>query len=363
MTAFVIDDQEWALMRKVDHLARDLYLSLRRRMDFATGVVGVDGAAVSWWALREDTELEGRPGVRGCKPSEQQLRRRISQLEKVGLVASIGSNLRLKFRLLAARTISLAQKKAGGGSIASGNDVNTSAGNDSETYSQDSSESKADTHPFSGFKSLNPPPTPSGDGEVDPDPLGAVQANNPSDEKPTERQRRVPSEKRQRKAKAEKGELAEGRSAKEIAWEAHLKWPTGIADAQRAYIARSTLGMTKTLAQRVLDEWHGAYEAGVIKAKSPWPYYNRLLLNAKELGDAWEAKYADKIAAARANAIAVAASVAAGEAAHQARVDEDGAALADAVDVASVDAQPAAPGNLTQWKRELDAARERRRQA
>ena len=324
MTAFVIDDQEWALMRKVDHLARDLYLSLRRRMDFATGIVGVDGAAVSWWALREDTELEGRPGVRACKPSEQQLRRRVAQLEKVGLVEPIGNQLRLKFRLLAARKLSRDQKKVGGGSIASESGVNACPDNTSGTYSQGSSESKAGTHPFSGFKSLNPPPTPSGDGEVDPAPLDAGQANNPPDVKPTERQRRAPSERRQRRTKAEKGELAEERSAREIAWETHLKWPTGIEDAQRAYIARSTLGMTEKLAQRVLDEWHGAHKAKVIKGRSPWPYFNTLLRNAKRLGDAWEAKYADQIAEARLNAIAMAASVAAGEAAHQVRVAESG---------------------------------------
>lgn len=114
MTAFVIDDNEWMLMRRVDHLARDLYVALRRRMDFATGIVGDDPAAVSWWALREDTELEGRPGVRGCKPTEQQLRRRVAQLEKVGLVESIGNKLRLKFRLLAARKLSRAQKSRRG---------------------------------------------------------------------------------------------------------------------------------------------------------------------------------------------------------------------------------------------------------
>ncbi|QYY30322.1 hypothetical protein K2O51_23420 [Cupriavidus pinatubonensis] len=334
MTAFVIDDREWVLMRKVDHLARDLYLSLRRRMDFATGIVGDgEGKAVSWWALREDTELEGRPGVRASKPSEQQLRRRVGQLEKVGLVESIGNSLRLKFRLLAARRLSHVSNKAGGGSTGPEDASNANADRALGGYAQSSSEPKADTHQGSGFKTLNPPPTPSGDGEVDPAPLGAGQANNPSDEEPTERQRRAPSERRPRRSRAEKSELAEGRSAEEIAWETHLRWPTGIADAQRAYIARSTIGMTKELAQRVLDEWHGAYEAKVIKAKSPWPYFRGLLQNAKELGDAWEAKYADQIAAARANAIAMAASVAAEEAAHQERMAES---RADAIAVVEV---------------------------
>lgn len=322
MTAFVIDDNEWMLMRRVDHLARDLYVALRRRMDFATGIVGDDPAAVSWWALREDTELEGRPGVRGCKPTEQQLRRRVAQLEKVGLVESIGNKLRLKFRLLAARKLSRAQKKAGGGAIALEVAGNANADKDFEGGAKDGSEPKAGTHPSSGFKSLNPPPTPSGDGPIDPAPLGAGQESNPSDETPTEHKGLSPSEKRQRRSRAEKGELAEGRSARELAWETHLKWPTDIEDRQRAYIARSTLGMTKMLAQRVLDEWHGAHKAKVIRGASPWPYFRTLLRNAKELGDAWEAKFADQIAAARANAIAVAASAAAEEAAHQARLAE-----------------------------------------
>ena len=36
MTTIAISDGEWAAMRKVDHLARDLYVALRRRMDFTT---------------------------------------------------------------------------------------------------------------------------------------------------------------------------------------------------------------------------------------------------------------------------------------------------------------------------------------
>lgn len=325
MTAFVIDDHEWALMRKVDHLGRDLYIALRRRMDFATGIVGGSaGAAVSWYALREDTELEGRPGVRGCKPTEQQLRRRVAQLEKVGLVESIGNKLRLKFRLLAARTLSLAQKKAGGGSNAPQSAGKGKPDKGSGSYSQGSSVLKADTHPYSGFKTLTPPPTPSGDGHIDPAPSG--QEGNPPDEKPSGRARRSSSERRQRGATADKGELAEGRSFRDLAWEERLRWPTGIEDAQRAYIARTLRGMTPEMGQRVLDEWHGAMKAKVIRGHSPWPYFNTLVRNAKELGDAWEAKYADAVAAARATALAVEASNRANDAAFLAKMAAEHAA-------------------------------------
>ncbi|EHP44181.1 hypothetical protein OR16_04357 [Cupriavidus basilensis OR16] len=84
----------------------------------------------------------------------------------------------------------------------------------------------------------------------------------------------------------------------EVTWVAHLDWPTEIADRQRGYIARRTAVLGKTLAQRVLDEWHGATKAGVVR--KPWPYFNELLRKAAAAGEAWVTHYAHHVAQARA---------------------------------------------------------------
>ncbi|XLV72733.1 hypothetical protein ACKZDW_09060 [Ralstonia syzygii subsp. celebesensis] len=112
---FLTSNAEWQALRAVDHLARDLYLALRRCMDFRTGIVGGPHKAISWQALREDCEVPGRPGVRCYRPSEMQLRRRVEQLEKCGLVRRISVGLSLQFRMLMAKTDSSVQKKAEGG--------------------------------------------------------------------------------------------------------------------------------------------------------------------------------------------------------------------------------------------------------
>lgn len=112
--AFVITGDEWQALAAVDHLACRLYLVLRRCMDFRTGVVGGPLKAISWQALREHTEVPGRPGVRYFRPTEQQLRRRVEQLEKCGLLRRISEGLTLKFRMLLARTDSCVPKKPEG---------------------------------------------------------------------------------------------------------------------------------------------------------------------------------------------------------------------------------------------------------
>lgn len=303
-TGFLISDREWEATREVSLLARTLYYAMRRRMDFSSGIVGTAERAVSWWALREDLEVPGRPGVKRYLPSEQQLRRCMVQLVKAGLVESIGDKLRLCFRLLLARTDKFGPKKAEGGAIdekTPGKNRQDKAG---RAFPQGNSVSKAGTHLTSG-KTLKPsPPTPSGlrpagDGSIDPPAPAAQEVGNP-DAKPIERD--APGLSEARREPASGGERpAAGHPDNEvvsaITWEAHLDWPTGITQEQRGYIARSRGTLTKTLLQRVLDEWRGAMQAGIVL--KPWPYFNQLLRNAKAQGDAWKTEYAEAVAQAR----------------------------------------------------------------
>lgn len=303
MTTIAISDGEWAAMRKVDHLARDLYVALRRRMDFTTGIVGGPHAAVSWWALREDTELEGRPGVKACKPTEQQLRRRVGQLEKVGLVQPIGTKLRLRFRLLLAHTGSFVQKKAGGGAVGGRDAGQAKRDKAKRAYPQGSSKPKADTHQESGKTVTHPNPShvPEGletseypaphacgaGGELDPQ-----QFPDPG--------QRLSEERQQGAAGGGDGpaaRLAVEGAGSTVAWREDLHWPVGLSVEQRAYLARTLAPVGETLAQRVLDEWRGALRAGAIA--DPWGYFHGLLRNAKKQGGAWVAVHADKIAEAR----------------------------------------------------------------
>lgn len=325
MTAFVIGDDEWRQMRKVDHLARDLYSALRRRMDFATGIVGdasTGAAAVSWYALREDTELEGRPGVKGGKPSEQQLRRRMTQLEKFGLVESIGNSLRLKFRLLLARTVSHVPKKAEGGSVAPESGGNANAGKESEGYSQGNSKPKAITHLNSGKTLKTSPPTPpslraGGAAPQIESPAAAPQTiDNPPDETPPANQGSSHSEQRPQSATVgRKGRLAgEGVAKRSLAWQPHLAWPVDLTDAQRARIARSLEEAPEGLREVVMDEWRGRNEAGALDNPFGW-----LTWCAKQAATpGWAPTYAPAVCARREMASRVLASQAEADAKLQA---------------------------------------------
>lgn len=339
MSTFLIDDCEWAAMRNVDHLARDLYTALRRSMDYETGVVGGPAKAVSWWSLREDTELPGRPGVKAYKPSEQQLRRRVIQLEKVGLVRSIGTKLRLKFRLLLARTSSLDQKKADTGVKASGTPAKAKPAKRVRAYPQGSNVAKAGTHLESdktntppnpprgsdvGGETIslpphacgaggeqNPPtppaPQPEGEGhlkaeaaetgiDLAPHACGAGGEQAPPTA-PTETQRL--SEERQQTiqggGRGPSAQLAEGQG---FEWQDDRAWPVKLSDDRRRALKRALDSVgSKALGQRVLDELRGAMRATDVK--DPEAYLHRLLRDAKKQGDAWVTVYAEKIASDR----------------------------------------------------------------
>ncbi|WP_420994100.1 hypothetical protein ACKI2N_001905 [Cupriavidus sp. 30B13] len=334
MTAFVLNDDEWEAMRKVGFLARDLYGVLRRRMNFKTGVVGdLADCAISWFALREDLEVQGRPGVKRDLPSEGRVRRAMAQLVKVGLVESIGSRLLLRFRLLRAKVDSLVPNKPVGGVIGDGAGRKTKPRKVSRGYSQGNLLSKVGTHQATD-KTLKPtPPTPSGlrpDGDgtaIDPPTPAAREDHNPNgDETPGGAEAQRLSEERREPAVRGGGWPAAGCSDEEpkagLTWEAHLDWPRGIEQRQRAYMVRSRGSLTPMMFQLVLDEWHGATLAGVVA--KPWPYFNSLLKAAKEQGPAWETRYAEGVQIAREEERTRLANLAAQEAAYQASLGQPG---------------------------------------
>lgn len=90
-----------------------LYVCLRRRMDFATGLVGA-ATAVSWWALREDMHVaagQGR-GESGT-PTERMVEKKIERLIALGLVERKTMYRRLMFLLPIAHRAPVRQKEVG----------------------------------------------------------------------------------------------------------------------------------------------------------------------------------------------------------------------------------------------------------
>lgn len=175
----LINNEEWQHLRAVDHLARDLYHAIRKRMDFRTGIVGDIKARVSWQGFREDTEVIGRPGVKTIKPSEAQLRRRVAQLAKAGLIEVISTDQYLRFRLLLATRLSRAPKKAVGPPSGLPVPANQGPAQGSGVIHNESS-AKADTHQESPVNTLKPtppnPPVPGHEGEQFVPPTPAARA-------------------------------------------------------------------------------------------------------------------------------------------------------------------------------------------
>lgn len=341
MTRFVIEDSEWEATRKVDHLARDLYYALRRSMDFGSGIVGGPAKAISWWSLREDTETQGRPGVKAVKPSEQQLRRRMLQLEKAGLVVSIGSATRLKFRLPLAHTNLLDQKRGGTRSIGNESGRKAKSNKALVAYPQAGLRAKADTHPGSG-KTLKPsppnppvpkhegeqvvPPTPSARaGELDPQqqiepPAPGAREDGKDCQPPSRSTRQRPSEERRRSA-SRRGDgpaarqLEKGRG-KSLGWKPGCAWPIGLTAAERRDVAKMHDEVGRELGQRVFDELRGAMEAGTVHY--PWGLMQHLFQRARD-EPGWRPEHADRIAEQRARWRQTQEVLAAQEAAHAER--------------------------------------------
>ncbi len=92
-----------------------LYVCLRRRMDFETGLVGAENG-VSWWALREDMFVEfaqGRRRDESGTPTEKLVRNKVERLVSIGLVESRTSYRRLVFFLPMAHKGQIRLKKVG----------------------------------------------------------------------------------------------------------------------------------------------------------------------------------------------------------------------------------------------------------
>ena len=306
---FLTSNAEWQALRLVDHLARDLYLALRRCMDFRTGVVGGPHKAISWQALREDCEGPGRPGVRCFRPTEQQLRRRAEQLEKCGLVRRISVGLCLQFRMLMAKTDSCVPKKAGGGTRGEKKPKRPSTGAVERGLSTSSGLRKADTHPNPG--KTNNPSSPPLDALADED--GAdLYRHPPADASmPMEdaEQAHRPSEQRRREAEAvgdgPPGQLAESKKGDAPPWSPVLAWPARIPLHERAAYAHQLATLPHAVRQRVVDEWAGAMDTG--KIVKPGKFFESLIGRARSPG--WLPDHADAVAAQRAQARSAAAAV------------------------------------------------------
>lgn len=306
---FLTSNAEWQALRAVDHLARDLYLALRRCMDFRTGIVGGPHKAISWQALREDCEVPGRPGVRCYRPSEMQLRRRVEQLEKCGLVCRISVGLSLQFRMLMAKTDSCVQKKAEGGARGEKKPKRTNTGAGERRLSTERSSRKADTHPNPGKTSNPSSPSFSNSAEEEEreiaprPPVDAVMHEGDA------MQRHQPSEQRERDADAvgdgPAGQLAEGQHDAEPAWSPVLAWPRRIPLHERAAVAHQLSVLPHGVRQRVLDEWDGAMDTGQIRR--PWLFFESVVGWAS--GPGWLPEHADRVAERRKQASAVASLV------------------------------------------------------
>lgn len=116
--AFLITDDEMRALDGEPHAARVLYFELRRRMDFATGLVGrKKGAGVSWQALREALYIEPGQGIAEAgAPSKAAIRRLAERLERAGLIRLESRDRRLVVRCRLARIASpdnSASKKPG----------------------------------------------------------------------------------------------------------------------------------------------------------------------------------------------------------------------------------------------------------
>ncbi len=297
--AFVITGEEWQALAAVDHLACRLYLVLRRCMDFRTGVVGGPIKAISWQALREHTEVPGRPGVRYFRPTEQQLRRRVEQLEKCGLLRRISEGLTLKFRMLLARTDSCVQKKAGGGARGEKKPEKASRSAGSRQGGAGRRAAKADTHPFPGNTSK--PSSPPFSTQCEEEGRDASQTEPGFDaveQGAVEQQGPQPSEQPRRDAGAvgdgPAGRLAEGEDG-ERPWSPVLAWPRRIPMHERVAVAHQLAVLARDRWQRVLDEWEGSMDGGQIKR--PWLFFESLVTKAGRPG--WVPEFADRVRGAR----------------------------------------------------------------
>lgn len=92
-----------------------MYLLLRRRMDFQTGLVGADHA-ISWWGLRRSmqlAEVQGRSREDSDVPTEKMVRDKADRLIRIGLLERRTVARRLVFFLPFAHKAQVRLKKVG----------------------------------------------------------------------------------------------------------------------------------------------------------------------------------------------------------------------------------------------------------
>ncbi|WP_273807254.1 MULTISPECIES: DnaT-like ssDNA-binding domain-containing protein [unclassified Pseudomonas] len=107
MTAVLVNDDEWALFAGEPAELLKLYVALKRRMDFATGIAGKQ-TLINEIVLREGFTVDPIPGRPTPKPvTREQYRSAVRRLEKIGALKVVGP---LVFEFPHARTHQSAQK-------------------------------------------------------------------------------------------------------------------------------------------------------------------------------------------------------------------------------------------------------------
>lgn len=143
MAAFRISDLEWEALAGLPDRAFRLYLCLRRRMDFGSGMVGVR-PRVSWQALAEDLYVEpaaGRTTGDSGSPSLKALRFAAELLQRAGLLESRSADRALIFALPLAlaelRAVEVGQSRGRAGAEQVGQDESK----DGQGFAEDSRQS------------------------------------------------------------------------------------------------------------------------------------------------------------------------------------------------------------------------------
>ncbi|WP_338546844.1 DnaT-like ssDNA-binding domain-containing protein [Pseudomonas benzopyrenica] len=107
MTAVLVNDDEWALFAGEPAELLKLYVALKRRMDFASGIAGLQ-TKINEIVLREGFTVDPIPGRPAPKTiTREQYRSAVRRMEKIGAVKVIGP---LVFEFPHARTDQSAQK-------------------------------------------------------------------------------------------------------------------------------------------------------------------------------------------------------------------------------------------------------------
>ena len=83
---YMIEDEEHDALERVPFDARWMYMSLRKKMDFATGIVGGPKRRISWAELAGMVALEHQQGRKAIPADVSRARRLMASLEKCGAV-------------------------------------------------------------------------------------------------------------------------------------------------------------------------------------------------------------------------------------------------------------------------------------